>query len=108
MNRKTGKPNNDVVEILKSGDINSIYFNEFALGVSKNDIFILLRSNGKEEAILNASHITAKSLVIALNDTVKKLADEEPHIVHSKIYSLPLEEYELQSPVDVIFKNIRR
>ncbi len=76
MSKKSHKPKNDVVATLKSGDIDSIYFNEFALGVSKNDIFILLRRNGKEEAILNASHITAKTLAIALNEAIASYEKE--------------------------------
>ncbi|VXD17929.1 conserved hypothetical protein [Planktothrix serta PCC 8927] len=61
-----------IVEIIKSDELNSIYFNEFGIGVSKHDIFILLSRNGKEEAILNASHITAKSLVSSLGEALKR------------------------------------
>lgn len=60
----------NLIDIMKSGDVHSIYFNEFGLGISKNDIFILLRRNGKEEAVLNASHITAKSFANALNEAI--------------------------------------
>ncbi len=60
----------DFMEIMKSDDIHSIYFNEFGLGISKNDVFILLRKNGKEEAILNASHVTAKFFAKALNEAI--------------------------------------
>lgn len=55
---------------LKSDDLLNIYFNEFGVGISKNDIFILLGRNGKQEAILNASHITAKSLADALTKAI--------------------------------------
>jgi hypothetical protein len=61
-----------MIEIIKSSDLNSIYFNEFGIGVSKNDIFILLRRNGKPEAVLNASHITAKSLVSSLTQALSE------------------------------------
>ncbi|OQX27598.1 MAG: hypothetical protein BWK80_04575 [Desulfobacteraceae bacterium IS3] len=60
----------DIMNVMKSGDMPSIYFNEFGVGISKNDVFILLRRNGKEEAILNASHVTAKSLANALNEAI--------------------------------------
>ena len=60
----------DIKKALKSSDIDNIYFNEFALGISKSDMFILIRRNGKEEAILNVSHITAKSLALALNEAI--------------------------------------
>lgn len=61
-----------LTDIIKSEKLNSIYFNEFGIGVSKHDIFILLRRNGKEEAILNASHITAKSLVSSLGEALTR------------------------------------
>ncbi len=60
----------DIMNVIKSGDMPSIYFNEFGVGISKNDVFLLLRRNGKEEAILNASHVTAKSLANALNEAI--------------------------------------
>ncbi len=64
------RQHNDVIDALKSSDIENIYFNEFALGASKNDMFILVRRHGKEEAVLNMSHITAKSLALALTEAI--------------------------------------
>ena len=66
-------PEKDIIDIIKSEQLTRIYFNEFAIGLSKNDIFILLRRNGKEEAILNASHISAKSLALALMEAINNL-----------------------------------
>jgi len=60
----------NIMDVMKSDDMPSIYFNEFGVGISKNDVFILLRRNGKEEAILNASHVTAKSLANALDEAI--------------------------------------
>jgi hypothetical protein len=60
----------NIMDVMKSDDTPSIYFNEFGVGISKNDVFILLRRNGKEEAILNASHVTAKSLANALDEAI--------------------------------------
>ena len=65
-----------MIEIIKSGELNSIYFNEFGIGVSKNDILILLRRNGKAEAVINASHITAKSLVSSLDEALRRFEDK--------------------------------
>ncbi|QTA80673.1 Uncharacterized protein dnl_29840 [Desulfonema limicola] len=76
MSKKTHKRNNDISKTLKSNDIENIYFNEFALGVSKNDVFMLLRRNGREEIILNASHITAKTFAIALNEAISNFEEE--------------------------------
>ncbi len=67
---------NELVNALKSSDIDNIYFNEFALGVSKNDLFILLRCNGKEESILNLSHITAKSLALSLTGAISRFEEK--------------------------------
>lgn len=61
-----------IMDVMRSGDLPGVYFNEFGVGISKNDVFILLRRNGKEEAILNASHITAKSLANALNEAISE------------------------------------
>ncbi|MBE9200776.1 MULTISPECIES: hypothetical protein [unclassified Nodularia (in: cyanobacteria)] len=65
-----------MMEIIKSGELNSIYFNEFAIGVSKNDILILLRRNGKAEVVLNASHITAKSFLSSLDEALRGFEDK--------------------------------
>ena len=65
-----------MMEIIKSGELNSIYFNEFAIGVSKNDILILLRRNGKAEVVLNASHITAKSFLSSLDEALTGFEDK--------------------------------
>ena len=43
-----------------------IYFNEFGVGISPNDVFIVVRRNGTNEAILNSSHVTAKTFANAL------------------------------------------
>ena len=64
------KERDDVVKVLKSSEIENIYFNEFVLGVSKNDMFILASRNGKVEAVLNMSHITAKSLALSLTEAI--------------------------------------
>lgn len=61
-----------MTEIIESGELNSIYFNEFGIGVSQHDIIIFLRRNGKPEAILNASHITAKSFVSSLGEALRR------------------------------------
>jgi len=65
-----------MTDITESGEFNSIYFNEFGIGVSKHDIIIILRRNGKPEAILNASHITAKAFVSSLGEAVRRFEDQ--------------------------------
>jgi len=62
----------DIIEVIKSGELTRIYFNEFAIGLSKNDMFILLRRDGKEEAILNASHTSAKTLALSLLEAINE------------------------------------
>jgi hypothetical protein len=61
-----------ITEIIDSGELNSIYFNDFGIGVSKHDIIIFLSRNGKPEALLNASHITAKSFVSSLGEALRR------------------------------------
>ncbi len=61
-----------MTDLIESGEFNSIYFNEFSIGVSKHDIIIILSRNGKPEAILNASHITAKSFVSSLGEALRR------------------------------------
>ncbi len=64
--------NKNIGEAMESDDLPRIYFNEFGVGMSKNDVLILLGRNGKKEAILNASHITAKSLAKVLNEAISE------------------------------------
>ncbi len=70
MNQEKEDRKKELMEKIHSSELNKIYFNEFAIGVSKHDIFILLRRNGEPEAILNASHITAKSFANSLSEAV--------------------------------------
>ncbi|MEA5469964.1 hypothetical protein [Spirulina sp. 06S082] len=72
---------NNILEILKSDEINNIYFNGFGLGVSKNDVLILLRRNGKPEVIINTSHITAKSFCNDLSEALKRFEENTNHVI---------------------------
>lgn len=81
MTRTSHQPSNEVENALKSNELTNIYFNEFALGVSKNDVFILARRNGKAEAVLNLSHITAKSLALSLMEGINEFEE----LIHQKI-----------------------
>lgn len=81
MSRKSNNHDDDIDKALKSNDIDKIYFNEFAIGMSNNDMFILLRCNGREEAFLNLSHITAKSLVLALSKSISNFEEKTNQII---------------------------
>jgi hypothetical protein len=73
MNKKSqpsASQNADIKKSLKSNEINHIYFNEFSIGTSSNDVFIILMCHGREEAVLNLSHITAKSLASSLANSI--------------------------------------
>jgi hypothetical protein len=76
MDSEKNNQEQSMIEIIESGELNSIYFNAFGIGVSKNDILILLKRNGKPEAVLNASHITAKSLVSSLDEALRGFEDK--------------------------------
>jgi hypothetical protein len=66
----------DIVNILRADNIENIYFNEFALGVSKNDVFILLSCNGKSKTVLNLSHVTAKSLGTSISEAMERFEEK--------------------------------
>jgi hypothetical protein len=89
MTRKSHQPKDDVVKALRASELTRIYFNEFALGISKNDVFILVRRNGREEAVLNFSHPTAKSLALSLTEAINSFEEQ----THQKIW-VPSEEVE--------------
>lgn len=61
----------DITDIMQMDDVHKIYFNEFGLGISQNDVFIVLRRNGREEAVINTSHITAKAFAGALEHLIR-------------------------------------
>jgi hypothetical protein len=67
--------NNEIKKSLKSKEIDHFYFNQFSLGTSSNDVFILLRCHGREEAVLNLSHITAKSLALSLLEAINNFEE---------------------------------
>jgi hypothetical protein len=71
----------ELQDLIRSGEIESIYFNEFSVGVSKHDVFILLKRNGKEEVIINASHMTAKSFVNSLNEVLEKFEKQTNYTI---------------------------
>lgn len=58
--------NEETESALLESDGKDIYFNEFGVGISPNDVLIVVRRNGKNEAILNSSHVTAKTFANAL------------------------------------------
>lgn len=76
MNKDNDQKEENMIDVISSGEIDSIYFNEFGIGVSKNDILILLSRNGKAEVVLNASHITAKTLVTSLAKAIENFEDK--------------------------------
>ncbi|MBP0016883.1 MAG: hypothetical protein J7647_04915 [Cyanobacteria bacterium SBLK] len=52
-------------------DLKNIYFNSFGVGLSESDIVIVLKKNGINEAVLNASYITIKAFALTLLEAVK-------------------------------------
>jgi hypothetical protein len=57
-------------DALSSTEITNIYFNQFMIAVSNHDVAIVLRRNGKNEAVLNLSHATAKALAGSLDEAI--------------------------------------
>jgi hypothetical protein len=79
------------MQTVNSEDVKNIYFNEFGIGFSKNDALLVLRKNGKPEIVLNASHVTVKSLAKALNLAISEFEKETHHTI------LTFEEAELET-----------
>ncbi len=77
----------DMETALYSTDIPNIYFNQFMVAVSDNDVVIVLQRNMKKEAeaVLNLSYPVAKALSRSINDAIgdfelktrQKTADSE-------------------------------
>ena len=57
---------------LDSNQGEEIYFNGFATAMATNDFIIVLTRNGKERAVLNTSHVTAKALASRINESIQK------------------------------------
>ncbi len=55
---------------LKNEDIPNIYFNGFTVSTTANDILIVLKRSENAVAVLNASHIIAKSLVELMGNII--------------------------------------
>jgi hypothetical protein len=80
--RKTNKPQpNDFEDALISGELINIYFNQFTVITSVNDVAIVVRRNGKNEAVLNLSHVTAR----AFADFLTRAIDDFEQATNQKI-----------------------
>jgi len=65
---------------LNDPDIPNIHFNGFVNNIGSGDILIILESNKKPVAVLNASYTVAKSLAQQLNmliNSLENLSDRE-------------------------------
>lgn len=68
--------NLDLEEIFQRKDITNFYFNGFTVGVSDDDMFIVLSRNGNPDCILNASHTTAKKMMEAIQHALKDVGED--------------------------------
>jgi len=69
------KPQHNVMkdnmkDALTSGDLVNIYFNQFMVVTSGSDVAIVVQRNGKNEAVLNLSHVIAKALAESLTKSI--------------------------------------
>jgi len=60
------------IEVALEAGTQEIYFNGFASALATNDFIIVLTRNGKEQAVLNTSHATAKMLAHRINQSIEK------------------------------------
>ena len=49
-----------------------IYFNGYQIAIAPSDLVIVLMLNGKPIKMLNASHVTAKTLLVGLDTVLKE------------------------------------
>jgi len=66
-------PHDQALEKAASGEIPSFYLNGFSTGLSNGDISTVLILNGQPAAVVNMSFTIAKTLSIALANTVNHL-----------------------------------
>jgi len=62
-----------VFKIAESGQIDDVYFNGFANGLSHGDVRIVLTLNGQPNLSLNCSYTVAKTLALKLAVIVQTL-----------------------------------
>jgi hypothetical protein len=61
----------DLIELaIESSEIQNIYFNGVGIGLGTGDVVLTLLRNGAPQAVLNTSHIIAKTLVQGLSNAI--------------------------------------
>ena len=63
--------NNDILWELVE-DTPNIYFNEFGVAGTQNDVIVILKQNGISKVVLNSSYIATKALARALLQAVNE------------------------------------
>lgn len=69
------------IETFGVPELGDVYFNEFGIGIAKNDVVIMLQRNGKPQALLNASYITAKAFARALEEAIIGFEKKTNHTI---------------------------
>lgn len=80
MDRKMNNEEFETVLNRSRNYIGDVYFNSFGVGVSSTDIAVMIISGGSETGRLIMPFETAKSLSIALADSIKKVENKLGHI----------------------------
>jgi hypothetical protein len=60
------------IEELELPPEDRIYFNGYQIAIAPTDIVVVLMLNGKPIKMLNASHVTAKTLLVGLDSVLKE------------------------------------
>ena len=61
------------IERAKSSAVPKVYFNGFQTALTNADVVITVECNGEPAALLNLSYTTAKTLALALQETISML-----------------------------------
>jgi hypothetical protein len=72
----TPQPFADTIQVAVQSDIDKLYFNGFALGLSQGDVNIVLIRSGINVAVLNCSYTVAKTLAQKLAGVVQTLENK--------------------------------
>ena len=68
--QKNKPQSDDMKDALISSELINIYFNQFLVITSGSDVAVVVQRNGKNEAVLNLSHVIAKALADSLTKAI--------------------------------------
>lgn len=70
-----------ISQALENEDIPHIYFNGFTATISPNDMVLVLKKNNKAVAVLNTTHVMAKTMVELMGKLVAEFEDRTETVI---------------------------